>query len=214
MLLIFDLDNTLIDRDTAFEKCLLSLFSQQNCSLSAEDLLMIKQHDNSGQNDRDFFCRFLAQYFPNLKLNADAIFQRFRTIPDFIAPDPNIIQQLKALKGKHTLALLSNGSSHMQRRKLANAQLTDLFDSISISGEIGVSKPDPKIFHHVLAEHCTPLSNVVMIGDDYNKDIIPAQKLNIKSIWISHSGPYTMTPSYSIIKSVTDIEGAIQACST
>jgi FMN phosphatase YigB (HAD superfamily) len=43
-----------------------------------------------------------------------------------------------------------NGASCLQREKLATAGLEDYFDTVVVSAELGVGKPDPSIFEHAL----------------------------------------------------------------
>lgn len=57
-----------------------------------------------------------------------------------------LIEMIKELKEKgYKTPLLSNNSSTL-REKLAKHNILELFDEIIISGEVGISKPNPKIF--------------------------------------------------------------------
>ena len=49
------------------------------------------------------------------------------------------------------LALLTNGGSKAQRRKIDRFDLAPLFDAILIEGEVGFGKPDPRIYAQALA---------------------------------------------------------------
>ncbi|MEX1005456.1 MAG: HAD-IA family hydrolase [Acidimicrobiia bacterium] len=48
------------------------------------------------------------------------------------------------------LALVTNGSSDTQRKKLSTLGIDAWFDVVVVSGEIGVMKPDPVVFDLVL----------------------------------------------------------------
>ncbi len=72
------------------------------------------------------------------------------------------------------IGLLTNGPSWLQRRKLAVTDLARELDSIAISDEIGVAKPDPRAFH-LAADMlgCEP-REVAMVGDSPAYDIAGA----------------------------------------
>ena len=60
--------------------------------------------------------------------------------------------------------MLSNGTTRL-RRDLHTLDLIDEFDIIFNTAEIGIAKPDPAVFHHVLAELEVGVDEVVFIDD-------------------------------------------------
>ncbi|MFX1515922.1 MAG: HAD family hydrolase [Promethearchaeota archaeon] len=98
---------------------------------------------------------------------------------------------LGSLKPKYELGLISNWDETL-RDILENLGILEYFDSITISGEIGISKPDPEIFQSALEDFpdVKPKESVY-VGDDYSTDIIPAQQMNIFSI-LFDKGPSGM----------------------
>ncbi len=187
MLIIFDLDNTLIDRDTAFVICLKEIFLHQGCNLQAFDIENIKIQDDSGRNDRMELCDYLARNYPALGLSSDEIWGCFQGLPDHVSRNDSVNTLLYCLSQRYTLCLLSNGSSSMQRRKLAKAGIEDMFEGVFISGELGISKPNINIFKHVLAEYDVMADACIMVGDDVLRDIEPAKQVGMHSIWINPS---------------------------
>jgi FMN phosphatase YigB (HAD superfamily) len=55
-----------------------------------------------------------------------------------------------------------------------------------LSFQLGLSKPDKAFFHAALQKLNVPASQVVMIGDTYKNDILPAIELGMKTIWVLH----------------------------
>ena len=55
-----------------------------------------------------------------------------------------------------------------------------------LSFQLGLSKPDKDFFHAALRQLNVPASEVVMIGDTYKNDILPAIELGMKTIWLLH----------------------------
>jgi len=101
---------------------------------------------------------------------------------------PDVEPALKALQGNYKLALVSNGVSDLQWEKIKGANLSRYFDSVIISGEVGVGKPEPRIFE--LALECLGVcpEETVMVGNSLTRDIIGAQKAGIRAIWINRPG--------------------------
>lgn len=55
-----------------------------------------------------------------------------------------------------------------------------------LSFQTGLMKPDPEFFHLALRQLAQPIENIIMIGDTYHNDILPAIRLGLKTVWILH----------------------------
>lgn len=86
------------------------------------------------------------------------------------------------------LALVSNGSSEVQRRKIKRFRLAPFFNYIIIEGEFGFGKPDERLFLHTLEQLSITSKEAWMIGDDLERDVAAAQRLKIFSIWVDWRG--------------------------
>ena len=95
---------------------------------------------------------------------------------------------LTNLKEVYQLALVTNGAPDLQREKVQKTNLAQYFDDILISGEIGIGKPDRRIFVIALERLATSSSETVMVGDSLTRDILGAQHLGLKGIWLNRSG--------------------------
>lgn len=83
------------------------------------------------------------------------------------------------------ICLLTDLTAEIQYRKLEKLTLTSVIDHIVTSEEAGVEKPHPFMFKRALAKLRLNSDEVVMIGDNYAKDIEGAALLGIKSFWIT-----------------------------
>lgn len=94
---------------------------------------------------------------------------------------------LDQLYKQHTLILVSNFYGNINEI-LEDFGLLCFFKKIIESSVVGVRKPDPAIFRlGVNALDCDP-ADVVVIGDSFSKDIIPAQKVGCRTIWLKGEG--------------------------
>lgn len=108
---------------------------------------------------------------------------------EMVEPLPGAVESLHCLKAHGVrLALLTNGPSRAQRRKLERFNLAPLFDCIVIEEEFGAGKPDLRVFEHALAQLQVRPEEAWMVGDRPELDIAPAQQLGIRAIWLDHAG--------------------------
>jgi putative hydrolase of the HAD superfamily len=82
----------------------------------------------------------------------------------------------------HRLALVTNGASDVQREKLAATTLAPLFTAIVISAEVGIGKPDRRIFDIALRAIGADAGEAVMVGDSLLRDVAGAQSAGIRVI--------------------------------
>ena len=96
---------------------------------------------------------------------------------------PGTIETLKELKGNdHELHIITNGFKEIQAIKLKNSGLSDYFDIIVCSEEVGKNKPAPEVFHHATSQANAVPSESLMIGDDYLVDVVGAERFGMKGI--------------------------------
>lgn len=86
------------------------------------------------------------------------------------------------------LALVTNGPSSVQRAKLERVGLTDAFDALVISAEVGVAKPDTGIFEAALEALEVDAGDVWHVGDSLEYDVAGAQAAGVGSVWINRNG--------------------------
>jgi putative hydrolase of the HAD superfamily len=94
---------------------------------------------------------------------------------------------LEKLASRYPLVLVSNFYGNIET-VLNDFELKDFFNELIESAVVGIRKPDPELFLlGVNALRLMPV-NVVVIGDSYEKDIVPAKKLGCQTVWIQDKG--------------------------
>lgn len=94
---------------------------------------------------------------------------------------------IAGLAGRYPLVLVSNFYGNIES-VLKNFKLNSYFGSIIESAVVGIRKPDPAIFALGVEKLQVSPENVVVIGDSYDKDIVPATGLGCKTIWLKNIG--------------------------
>lgn len=92
----------------------------------------------------------------------------------------------KLKKMGYRLGLISNASNSPDLNRLVdNHDLRKFFEIVVISADEGIRKPDPAIFKNTLTRMGVKPENAVMVGDTLPADILGAQQIGMKSIWIA-----------------------------
>ena len=81
------------------------------------------------------------------------------------------------------LALVTNGSSDMQRYKIERFDLGQRFHHIQIEGEFGQGKPELAVYRHALQRLGCEACDAWMVGDNYEWEVVAPQKLGMCGIW-------------------------------
>lgn len=90
---------------------------------------------------------------------------------------------LNVLSKKYKLGIIANQCVGTANR-LNKWGIGKYFDIIISSAEEGCSKPDLKIFKLALKKANCNASECIMIGDRIDNDILPAEKIGMKTIWV------------------------------
>jgi putative hydrolase of the HAD superfamily len=114
------------------------------------------------------------------------LFPQERRLRHIMFPETESV--LKNVAGAYRLGIITNGASDLQREKIEGSGLDGYFSSITISGNVGVGKPDLKIFQAALDGLEVQAENVIMVGNSLKRDIAGAQQAGIKAIWVNRSG--------------------------
>lgn len=98
------------------------------------------------------------------------------------------IELLQTLQQHYKINMLSNGFHAIQLRKLRGSNLEQYFDRIILSDDINVTKPQREIFEHALRVCDAKATTSIMIGDNYDADILGAHYAGWRTIHFNRSG--------------------------
>ncbi len=109
---------------------------------------------------------------------------------------------LDGLAGRWPLGLITNGLSCLQREKIAGAGIGKYFQAVTISGDLGVGKPDPAPFRHLLAEMGLEAHTTLMVGNGLRTDIKGAAAAGMITVLVERGDPHgddeAVTPDFTI----------------
>lgn len=136
------------------------------------------------------------------KLGADYV----RISPLKVNLFPYTMEILNYLNPKYNLHIITNGFSEVQDIKLQSSNIDKFFNEVITSEAAGYKKPDSRIFDFAFKKANTLPQNSIMIGDDYDVDIVGASDVGMEQIFFD---PYSISKkgiSTHHIKNLKEIE--------
>lgn len=100
---------------------------------------------------------------------------------DLLQENKQVLEHLK--QAGYPMVLVSNFYGNINQ-VLKDAEIDGYFKEVIESAVVGVRKPNPAIFALGVCALDLPASQVLVVGDTYGKDIIPAHKLGCHTLWI------------------------------
>lgn len=197
----FDLDDTLLDRRKTFRLYAEALFTQLRSLWKTEVLpdefvRQVAVFDRLGYAPRQEFVERIVDEFGR----EGAIANRGRIVKELLdnfyegfaalaVPMPGMTEALQAARGAGLkIALVTNGSTQNQRAKIAALGLKALVDSIHISSEEGVHKPDPEIFKRACDKLDVAMARTMHVGDHPINDMAGARAAGFgETLWLTPS---------------------------
>lgn len=86
------------------------------------------------------------------------------------------------------LGMVTNGIHAQQRRKLAALGISDAIGCLVALDDVGVGKPDPRIFRTACDELGVAPADAVYVGDDVVRDAIGASAAGLTGVWLDRFG--------------------------
>jgi putative hydrolase of the HAD superfamily len=107
---------------------------------------------------------------------------------------PYALEVLTQLKSKYKLALITNTQPPTNLEKiqelLHNAQLEGFFEEKVVSTEVGISKPNPRIFEMVLEKLGVNPEEAVMVGNIISTDIFGGNRVGMRTVLLQLGEEY------------------------
>lgn len=86
------------------------------------------------------------------------------------------------------MAVITNGFAEAQLPKMKTSDIDRYFDHFFLSEDLGFMKPDPRFFEKALQQMHARADECLVIGDDYEVDIVGAMRAGIRQVWYNPKG--------------------------
>jgi len=191
--LLFDLDNTLFDRDRAFQAWAQAFVQRQLGSEDAaaqrsaiEQLITLDDH---GHGEKATMFTSLKEMHPVVHTPVSELVTTFREeMPTYCTLDEEAAGLLQVLHQEAlSFGIVTNGSSY-QLRRISALGLHLLTTCIFVSELVGYRKPDAEIF--LAAATCLSVApeRILFVGDTPEADIVGAHRVGMRTAWLRRPG--------------------------
>ncbi len=118
------------------------------------------------------------------------------------------IKLIKSIYQHCKLMIITNGLTTVQDNRIRKSEIAKYFDEIIVSEDIGVSKPNPKIFEYSVDKiQEIDKSKILMVGDSLSSDIQGGINFGIDTCWYNPNNDENtgvIKPTFEI-KSLMDL---------
>jgi HAD superfamily hydrolase (TIGR01549 family) len=188
-LALFDLDNTLVDRQAAFAEWAAEFAGARG--LGDDALGWVLDADARLPGPKGPLFHAIRDQF-GLAESADDLWRHYRQrMPELARCRPVDLQGLRRLRsaGWRT-GIVTNGMTDNQRGKIERTGLHRLVDAWCISDEVGIRKPDRRIFE-LAVRRCgaRPGQGGWMVGDDPVADVLGGHDAGLRTVLVGRADP-------------------------
>nr|BFE85225.1 HAD family hydrolase [Planobispora longispora] len=183
-LVLFDLDNTLVNLDEAFREWVAEFVEEHGLGSEAVDWLFAL--DREGYPHREVFFGVVREHF-TLSESAEELWGRYRRrMPYLVRCRPEVMDGLLRLRAAGwKVGIVTNGTADNQLGKIQRTGLAEAVDAYALSGLEGIRKPDVGLFE-IAARRCGMSLGAGgwMVGDHLVADIGGGRAAGLRTVWI------------------------------
>ena len=207
---LFDLDNTLIDRQMAAYLTYQTIIKRDFPGLEEQEVLKrvseIMDWDGEGHADKDFvFNSYIEKYGLHAKTWENYHDLWLVELPKNTIEFPDSCEVLDYVKRKYRLGLITNGDFGAQSEKINYTGLAEYFEMILIPSEIGVQKPDERAFFEACKRMSVNPEECIFVGDGLKTDILGSSSVGMKTIWVHPDAKRTSDLPWQRIYRIKDL---------
>ncbi len=199
--IFFDLDHTLWDFETNSAKTFEFIFKENNIDVLLDDFLhhyVPINHQYWKLYREEKVTKSILRYkrlkdsFNGMNHHiSDKMIDHLADVyidnlPNYNTLFDGAIDLLDYLKPNFQLHIITNGFEEVQTKKMKSSGILHYFDKIITSESVGVKKPNPKIFNYALNLADAHVDQSIMIGDNFEADILGAQQVGMQTIFFNY----------------------------
>jgi putative hydrolase of the HAD superfamily len=200
---LFDLDNTLFDRDLVFTAWARSFVRERLCLIDETEIeeaaRVIIDIDASGYVSRTAFAQALKDRYEVLTEPIDRLVTIFRDqlvahMPPLDGATERLLSALE--RAGIPWGIITNGSPS-QLNKIRSLGLESRAGCVLVSEIVGIRKPDPAIFHEAAELLGILPANILFVGDNAAADIGGAHGAGMQTAWLHRGREWPEDPGGS-----------------
>ncbi|MCJ8007343.1 HAD family hydrolase [Lederbergia wuyishanensis] len=201
--IIFDLDGTLLNRDTSVEKFIRAQYERLKeyvGNVPHETYISrFIELDCRGYVWKDKVYQQMVEEFEIEKISWEDLLEDYiKEFQYYCVPFPNLIKMLDELSGHFRLGMITNGFGQFQTDNIKALEIEHYFETILVSEWEGMKKPNPEIFKKAASKLNVSPSECLYVGDHPENDVKGAQNAGMVGVWKRDAGWKNVEADYII----------------
>jgi len=199
----FDLDHTLWDFETNSNHTFEFIFEKNNVPINYNEFKekykpinkkYWKLYSEEKVTKEELRTARLTETFHELDFKATPhlvstlSFEYIEYLARYNALFEGAVEVLEYLHPKYKLHIITNGFEEVQYRKMESSFISKYFTNIITSERVGVKKPNPAIFNFAMELSGAKSSDSIMIGDNFEADILGAKSVGMQTVFCDFNG--------------------------
>ena len=181
-IVFFDIGGVIYD-DTVYARSWMRALRERGATFTDEEFdaeYAAARAEQSGSFRRRLTVRFLGDAAD--LADVEALAAKYWTYPPSALYD-DVRPCLDMLAGRCRLGVIANQPTSV-RAAMERDDLVRYFEVWGVSDDLGMQKPDPALFTHVLATARAEPARTVMLGDRLDYDVRPARAAGMRTVWV------------------------------
>ena len=189
--IVFDAYGTLFDVNSAAEKCKIKIGDKwegfanfwRTTQLEYTWLRsLMKRHKDFLQVTEDSLDKSMKVFKIDISMKSELL-----NLYKVLSPYPEVKEVLKKLKEKnYKLAILSNGTPALLNELVKSNNLEDIFDDLFSIEEVGIYKPDSKVYDMPIKKYQIKTNEVAFLSSN-TWDVSGGGNYGYNAIWVNRN---------------------------
>ncbi|KAK0417622.1 hypothetical protein QR680_013116 [Steinernema hermaphroditum] len=173
-------------------------------------------YDLAGAGPRRWWAEVVAESLqfapdakdPRLQSAQTLLFDYYAAPEAWRLLDDEVAEHLRGLRCRDVRVVVVSNFDYRLRRLLSDLGVSELLDDLFLSGEIGLQKPDPRLFRHALdAMHLQSPNALLHVGDHQQKDLEAPRTLGMRTLLLEKTAPPPSASQTLFVRSIGDLLG-------
>ena len=212
--IVFDAYGTLFDVNSAAEKCKDKIGDKwegfanfwRTTQLEYTWLRsLMKRHKNFWQITEDSLDKSMKVFGIDISMKNDLL-----SLYKVLSPYPEVKEVLESLKKEDLkLSILSNGTPSLLNELVKSNKLNNLFDDLFSIEEVGIYKPDAKVYDLPIHKYKIKPSEITFLSAN-TWDVSGGGNYGYNAVWVNRNKSIFDNLDYSPMHKINDLKGLIE----
>ena len=199
-LVVFDLYETLVDHHREGPSPFFRLFDDLRLNLEeAKEAYHIALTENF-----DDLASFLRKIKPQARTQFPLQGYENATAQEVASttPYPETLAVLEELRNRGLLLGMISNAGTAYKKPFFALGLDQYFDQVIFSCDVGLQKPDERIYKHLLRSAGVAPPHALMVGDKLDRDVYPPKAIGMQAVLLGRNNQSSYSPKIATLEGI------------